>query len=287
MAIEIVPATVEHAPELGRICHEAFHSLHEHHRVAPDVPTEDIGRVIIALVIHRSDYVGAVAMENGRVVGSNFLLLADEVAGVGPLTVDPASQAKGVGKLLMQWAIDEARRRRGQGVHLRLFQEAVNTSSLSLYTKLGFQWRDAAVAMDPARAEVDDPTIRRMTEADLSAVDELSTRHYGFSRAKDAAQMLKVSLPAFVREREGRIVGYRILTLFGHASADTNEDLLALASHSARYAPDISVVLVPLSQDGLFRSALAAGYRVRKVINYMSLDAFCPLPGPSFPSIQC
>jgi hypothetical protein len=44
---------------------------------------------------------------------------------------------------------------------------------------------------------------------------------------------------------------------------------------------------VPMSQDALFRKALSSGFRVAKVLNYMSLEAYRPPAGPSFPSIQC
>lgn len=288
MAIELIPARSEHLAELARICHLAFNTLHERHRVPPDVPTEQVGRLIIGGVLHRPDYLGVVAQGDGHVVGSNFLLLADEVCGIGPITVDPTVQSRGVGRLLMQWAIDEAHRRRGQRPHVRLFQEAVNTTSLSLYTSLGFRWRDAAALMQPKPADVDDLSTRAMTPDDLGDVERLSIRHYGYSRANDAAQLLKMELPTFVRERDGRVVAYQIATLFGHASAETDDDLLAIASHTARHVPPpMSVVIVPMSQASLFRSALSKGFRVAKVLNYMSLEAFRPPAGPALPSIQC
>ncbi|HRQ73732.1 MAG TPA: GNAT family N-acetyltransferase [Phycisphaerales bacterium] len=288
MAIDLIPAEPKHLAELARICHLAFDTLHERHRVHRDVPAEEVGAQIIGGVLRRPDYAGAVAIEDGRVVGSNFLLLADEVCGVGPITVDPAVQSRGVGRLLMQWAIDEARRRRGQRPHVRLFQEAVNTTSLSLYARLGFCWRDAAALMQPPPADTDDASVRLMTEEDVPHVRRLSAQHYGASRANDAARLLGMDLPAFVRERDGRVVGYQIATLFGHASAETDEDLLVLARHTARRVPPpMGVVIVPMSQSSLFRAALSAGFRVAKTLNYMSLETYDPPRGPSMPSIQC
>lgn len=285
MAIELLPAGPGHLDELGRICHLAFNTLHERHRIPPDVPTEEVGRLIIGGVIHREDYTGAVAVENGRIVGSNFVLLADEVCGLGPITVEPGLQAKGVGRALMEWAVGEARRRRGADIEVRLFQEAINTTSLSLYTRIGFRWFDAAALMHPvARASAD---VRPMTDADLGHVERLTIAHHGWSRRNDAAKLLGMGMPAFVLERAGRVVGYQIATLFGHAAAETNGDLLTLMGHTAASVPPpMAVAIVPLSQGALFDAALGAGARVAKVLNGMSLSSARPMPGPALPSIQ-
>ncbi len=287
MPIELIPAKAEHLEPLANICHLAFNSLHDRHRVSPDVPSIEVGRLIIGGVLHRPDYVGVVAVEDGRIVGSNFLCLADPVCGIGPITVDPTVQSNGVGRMLMKWVIDEARNRRGKDAKVRLFQEAINTTSLSLYASLGFNWRESAAMMSPKPAETEDPSVRPMTVEDVEAVDRLCVTHHGFSRANDIRQLLAMQFPAFVKERHGRIVAYRIATLFGHGAAETIEDLLAIGSHVARLLPPpVAVSIVPLGQAELFRAALAAGYRTLKVLNYMSLDDCGMFPGPCMPSIQ-
>lgn len=288
MPITLRPPQPDDLPALASICHRAFDALHLRHNVHRDVPTEEVGALIIGGVLRRPDYTGVVAVEDGRPIGSNFLLFADEVCGVGPITVDPSLQSQGTGRALMQWVIDEARRRRGPEARVRLFQEALNTTSLSLYTRLGFRWQYAAALMHPAPAAADDASIRPLTPADLPHVGRLSAAHHGFSRANDAARLMDMGLPAFARERGGRVVGYQIATLFGHAAGETVADLIALASHTARAVPPpMAVVIVPLNQPGLFDACLSAGFRVAKVLNAMSIGAFAPPPGPSMPSIQC
>lgn len=288
MSVQLIPARPEHLDDLARICHRAFNTLHERHRVHADVPNEELGRLIIGGVLHRQDYTGVAAVTDGRLIGSNFLLLADEVCGVGPITVDPTVQSRGVGRSLMQWVIEEARRRRGPDADVRLFQEAINTTSLSLYSRLGFRWRDTAALMLPRPAAADDPSFRPVTAGDLPGIAALSGRRYGSSRASDAAALIAAGLPGFVRERDGQIVAYQIATLFGHGSADSVMDLLAIASHTARHVPEpMSAVIVPISHPELFHAALAAGFRTVKLLNHMSLGTFRPPPGPTFPSIQC
>ncbi|MBX3404681.1 MAG: GNAT family N-acetyltransferase [Phycisphaeraceae bacterium] len=288
MPIQLIPTRPEHTDDLASICHLAFNTLHERHNVPPDVPTHDVGRLIIGGVINRPDYTGIAAIDNGRILGSNFLLHADEVCGVGPITVDPTIQSKGIGRTLMQWAIDEARRRRGDDFSLRLFQEAINTTSLSLYASLGFEWRDTAALMHPRPADINDPACRPATPGDLPAIAALSQRHHVISRANDAAALLAMGLPAFVRVRDNRVVAYQIATLFGHSAAETNDDLLALAAHTARSVPPpMAVIIVPMSQGDLFRAALARGFRVAKVLNAMAIGPYAAATGPALPSIQC
>ena len=68
--------------------------------------------------------------------GSNFLLRPDEVGAVGPVSVDPGLQAKGLGRALME---DVLRHARDSGTgKVRLMQDAFNAVSLSLYASLGF-----------------------------------------------------------------------------------------------------------------------------------------------------
>src|SRR5215211_2519221 len=97
-AVRLRPGRAEDAPELGRIIFEAF---------------------------------GAVAEHDGRTVGSNFLAEGSTIAGIGPISVDPALQDSGVGGLMMRDVMERARSRGLPGV--RLVQTAYHIRSLSLY----------------------------------------------------------------------------------------------------------------------------------------------------------
>ena len=168
MHLELIPASPEHIPLLGDICHRAFSSLHDRFGVERDVPDAGIGEMILSQTIGRPDYTGVMAVLGGRIVGSNFLTFADAVAGVGPITVDPEVQSKGIGRALMQWAVDEAGRR---GIReTRLFQETLNTTSLSLYSSLGFDWRGGAALMQASPAAAADPCVRAIEASDLEAL---------------------------------------------------------------------------------------------------------------------
>ena len=92
-----------------------------------------------------------------------------------------------------------------------------------------------------------------------------------------------MQLPAFVRGK-ARSSATRSPRSSGTA-AQTNDDLLALARQTARASPrPMSVVIVPMEPTNPCSARpLACGFRVAKVLNYMSLDAFDPASGPLVP----
>jgi len=81
-----------------------------------------------------------VAERGGRVVGSNCLDERSAIAGIGPITIDPSAQNRGVGRSLMIAVMDRAADCKCPGV--RLVQAAFHNRSMSLYAKLGFDIRE-------------------------------------------------------------------------------------------------------------------------------------------------
>lgn len=270
----------------ARICFEAFGALQDRHGVERDFDSVETAGMVIALFGSRPDFAGFVALDDdGRtVLGSNFLQFSDEVAGVGPITVEPSAQSRGVGRMLMQAVMDEAARR---GIsQVRLQQEAINTASLSLYAKLGFDWREACALVRLAPAESDLEGTRPVTERDLPSIDEISRRHYHSSRVNEAAGYLKIGLPGFVRSRGGRDVGYFFPSFLGHGFADSPDDLAALVAHAARHAPpQFRKTIVPLGQHGLHRGLMSRGGRAVKLFNYMTTGPYRAPVGAWIPSI--
>ncbi len=137
--IELSRPAAQDAPKLGRICFEAFRAVSEGHGFERPFPDPETAARVLQLILDLPGSFGVAARVDGRLVGSNFLLLTDGVAGVGPITVDPAIQGRGVGRRLMQAVLDYAAQRGVERV--RLLQDACNTVSLSLYASLGFDRR--------------------------------------------------------------------------------------------------------------------------------------------------
>ena len=91
-------------------------------------------------------FCSVVAEDDGKIVGSNFVDERGVIAGIGPITVDPAAQNRSIGRRLMQAIIEREAERRAAGV--RLLQSAYHNRSLCLYTKLGFDSREPCSKME-------------------------------------------------------------------------------------------------------------------------------------------
>ncbi len=288
MSLELVRPTSDAVAPLGSIFFVAFKELLDRHGLELDIPTLDVANWAMGMFISRPDFYGVAARLDGQLVGSNFASYTDPVAGVGPITVKPGLQARGVGKALMKHVVDHALANHGPRV--RLVQDAINMVSLSLYTSLGFDVREPLVLLTLPPAESADPSVRPVTQADLTECSALFERIYGVSRVNELALTLahgaEMGTAAYLREREGRIVGYAIPGFFGHGVAETNDDLLTILRTGMRTcAPSMSRFLCPSRNADLYRKALAAGARALRGLHLMSIGPYTEPTAAWFPSI--
>jgi predicted N-acetyltransferase YhbS len=273
MAVELVPVEPRHAEELGRICFEAFGQFHARHGFPPDFPDREMAAQVIGMLIQREDCYGVAARVDGRLAGSNFLWHMDAVAGVGPITVDPAVQGRKIGRSLMEDVLGYARRKGMEQV--RLLQDGFNMTSLSLYASLGFEVKEATALMQAAPAAGSDGSVRPVARTDLPAIEALSRRIYKTSRRNEVASAIQYGFSPLLRERGGRVTGYLIPGMIGHGVAETEEDALSLIGEIARYLPpEAARFFCPLSEASLFRKVLQAGHRTIKVMNLMAMGPY-------------
>jgi GNAT superfamily N-acetyltransferase len=284
LSVELISPTPEHVPELGRICYEAFKDIADRHHFPPDFPSAGIGRAVISMMIQNEDVYGVAAVNNGEVAGSNFLLTADEAAGVGPITVEVSLQGEGIGRALMEAVIDKARQERLEMV--RLCRDAFNTTSISLYGSLGFDVKEPLALMQSAPADAVDPSVRPVEEGDLPAIEELSRRFYKVSRRNEVAAAIGSPFAYVLREREGRVVGYYTQGMLGHGVAETEDDMLVMVMQAARAVPPGHArCFCPLTDGNLFRRFLSAGFRTVKPMNLMTMGPYERPEGVWVPSV--
>ncbi len=137
MHITLRPGTLDDATPCGTICYEAFRAIAASHHFPGDFPSPEVAAASFARWLSHPGYYVVVAEQDGRLVGSNVLDERSTIAGVGPITVDPAVQNRTIGRQLMQAALQRVAERQAPGV--RLVQAAYHTRSLSLYATLGFE----------------------------------------------------------------------------------------------------------------------------------------------------
>jgi len=284
MPLELVPAKPEHVSEMGRICYEAFKDIHDRHGFTSDFPSVAFARMVLGGLVQREDCYVVVAAESGQPVGSNGLLISDEVAGVGPVSVEVPAQGRGIGRALMQDVLAHAER---IGIEMvRLMQDSFNMGSLSLYASLGFDTKDPVAMMQPAPQPCPDGSVRPVVESDLPAIEELSRRIYKVSRRNEVASLMQPPFRPLLRERDGRISGYFVLGMPGHGVAETEEDALFLVGEAATGVPaEFARCFCPLTEGSLYRKLLAAGGRAIKVMNLMTLGPYEPPDGVWMPSV--
>jgi predicted N-acetyltransferase YhbS len=132
MGIELRRGAPDDSVKCGRICFEAFKSLAERHGFPPDFPSPEIASGLLSMLLQHPGFYAVVALDGGEIVGSNFTDERSEIVGIGPITVGPATQKRGVGRFLMEHVLDRSAARRAPGV--RLVQAGLQQSKpVSLY----------------------------------------------------------------------------------------------------------------------------------------------------------
>ncbi|MGH9493786.1 MAG: GNAT family N-acetyltransferase [Candidatus Sulfotelmatobacter sp.] len=280
--IVIRRATPADVQACGKICFEAFTTLATKHNFPPDFPTAEVPEQVLSMMFSSPSFFCVVAEQSGKIVGSNCMYEGKAIAGVGPITIDPASQNNRVGRQLMQAVMSRAAERKFAGV--RLVQAGYHTRSLSLYAKRGFVVREPLACMQGAiRKARPGYQVRSAHAGDVEACNDLCSRVHGHDRGGELQDAIQQGT-ATVAESGGRVKAYTSsLGFFGHAVGESNEDLQALiAAADEFHGPGI---LVPIRNAGLFRWCLDHGLRVTQPMTLMTTGLYNDPAGAFLPSI--
>jgi GNAT superfamily N-acetyltransferase len=283
MNLKLRPGTLEDSQACGTICYQAFKNISEAHNFPPDFPSPDVAAGLLAWMLAHPKFYSVVAEIDGRVVGSNFLDERNVIAGVGPITVDPATQNRAVGRQLMEDVHKRAAEGNFGGV--RLIQSAFHMRSLSLYAKLGYDVREhlACLQGKPLNLSVEGHVVRPAKEGDVESCNRVCRHVHGHDREGELRDAI-ANGSATVVEHDGRITGYAtIIGFFGHAVGESSEDLKALIGAAKEFAgPGF---LLPTRNGELFRWCLANGLRVTQPMTLMAKGLYNEPAGAFLPSI--
>ena len=282
-AVLIRQARPDDADACGSICFEAFREINERHGFPCEFPGPEATTHLLTAMFSNPAFYCVVGEVAGRPAGSVCLDQRAVIAAVGPVTVDPGAQNRGLGRLMVQAILEYAQSRKLAGV--RLVQTAFHNRSLSLYASLGFEVREplAMVQGRTSMRSLDGYAVRAARPSDLDACNALCRRVHGMDRNHELADSIEQGV-ARVVERSGQISGYASsLATFGHAVAETNLELKALlASADSFEGPGI---LLPTRNAELFRWSLEQGLRVVQPMTLMSIGLYNEPRGAWLPSI--
>ena len=285
--VRLRPIEPDDADAAARVLFDAFAGIHDRHGFPRDFPTPEAAAGLTSAFIAHPSIWGVVAEVDGRVVGTNFVDERGPIAGVGPITVDPAAQQRGVGRRLMEAVLERASGAAG----IRLLQDAFNARSLALYASLGFEVREPVVVIGgtPRTASAPGVEVRPLSQGDVAECERLHLRVHGYERTGELRDALAApGLEPVVAVRDGRIVAYATTVTFFAAAygvAETESDMAGLIAGALAAADAPASFLLPARQHELLRRTLASGLRVVKPMTYMTVGEFREPRGAWIPSV--
>ena len=281
--IVVRAASADDADPCARIFYDAFESIAHRHNFPVEPPAREFTHFKVSEMLASDGFAGLVAERNGEVIGSAFADERAAVAGIGPLTVDPAEQDDGVGRILMEAALQRQRMRGAVGV--RLVQTAYHYRSLALYAKLGFALREPLSVVQGRTPGMSTPGrgVRPAHEGDLTRCAELCIRVHGHDRTAEVTDAIAAGT-ARVVERPRGVCGYATGFGYGwHAVAETNEDLVALLGSAEAFMG--LGILVPSRNAELLRWCLERGLRIVQQSTLMTIGLYNEPAAAYLPSI--
>ena len=148
MSVTIRTIKQSDAEACGKIGYLAHKTISSAHGYPSEQPSEEFGIDLVKRLVGNPNSWGFVAEEKqGNILGSIFIhkFSPSPVAVVGPLTVHPSSEGSGIGRLLMDVALNKALEQNLE--RIRLVQSPSHIRSFVLYTKCGFILREPLFLM--------------------------------------------------------------------------------------------------------------------------------------------
>lgn len=264
-------------PRVGAIMVSAFNDVFRRHGYPEPFSSVEIGTSLARGYLSLEPEQCFTASQNGQdgqIVGSGFLHLRGNSAGIGPITVDPICQIKGIGRAIMQAVIDAGSQCRS----LRLVQDSFNVVSFPLYTKLGFVVRGTAASLvghEVHATRAESVEIRECTAQDIGTLAALDTELTGIERGQDFHYFLNQP-PQLIGFVAGKPAGYLCClrtgagTFLGPAAATEQSVLRALILRAAELEQGKALRMrFPTRHAELLQELLALGFQVESLQTYM------------------
>lgn len=284
--VEIRPAQITDSETCGEMVFGSFKNISEKHGLPSDFPSREMTINFIKFLIEHKFIYGVVAEGKGQILGLNFMDERNVIRAVGPIVVDLPYRGLGIGKKLMEAVISRAQESPG----IRLIQEAFNMEAISLYTKLGFRFRESLVLMGGKIGTFNENReieIRPLNKGDLKFCAKLAQKVIGYERKRELQDSIKLLSP-YVLLKKGQIKAYSSATNYwmgNHGVGETEEDLKDLIQGMGPLVEKPLYFLLPLKNTSLFHWCLRKGFHVVKSLFLFSMGDYQEPNGGYYPSV--
>ena len=274
--------TKEDVASVGEVLYKSFNEVAARYGYAPKFQTAKEAVSLAWRLSRHHPAVLLVAEVDHRIAGLCCMSPRGAIAGIGPVAVDPEFQGRRIGHDLVQGCIDRA-----EGVgSIRLFQEAYNPGSFSLYYTLGF--RPVSLLLDlfhqgnsPQQPDFNE----RITQFKSEDLDDLLA--YDKSRSEsDRIGDLKYYLnwgKIFVVKVRTEIQGYlaclpaQASVMFGPLVAESDKDAGMLFQHAMGAFEGKSFMAKVMARDReLVENLKAVGYKIGSLSNLLVRGSWRP-----------
>ncbi len=262
MMISVRQATEADIDACAQAMYIAFLTIDKRHHFSSYFTDLDHARMATQNLITNDNIYGLVAEADGRVVASAFMNEKRPIRAVGPVSVHPDFQNRGIGRKLMDMLLDRA----NDAPSVRLTQDAFNTGSLALYTSLGFNTVEyLALIQGKFKSQApSDLKFRPVFKTDFDKCIALCQKVVGFDRVPGNP------IDMYCVIHNDRITAYTVdLSTDGYTLGETEADIQALILNIAAKTSGELAFLVPTSYPNLLRWCLSEGMRITKPLNLM------------------
>ncbi len=285
MKVQIRPATPADVEACGRIIFESFNEVSKQHNFPCDFPSVKISTQLAGLLINDSLVFSIVAEVDGSVVGCNFLHERHPIRSVGPISIAPDFQSRGIGRRLMIKIMDRAQGSLG----IRLIQETQNIVSIALYTSLGFDIKDSLFLIKgkpKTPFQKNGIDVRPLALEDVKICTKICLEVCGFERSQEVENAVKYSSP-FAAFHGNRLIAYSssmTMWMTNHCVAKTEEDMKTLIVGTGNLSSEPLSFLLPVRHVNIFRWCMTEGFRIYKPFTLMAMGKYIEPNGIYFPS---
>lgn len=275
MSITIRSMSPDDLDVVAPVITRAFNTVNARYGYPSEFPDPMIS-VLMSRYYLSQDPEGCILAErDGNICGSVFGRLRGDRVSVGPVSVDPGSQAIGVGRRMMEALFDLY----PDAASFRLTQSAFNKESFSLYSKTGFVAAEPLLRLErppaPVTPEEDDPRVRVVTAENAPLLVDLDRRLTGAERERDLVPLFGMGR-VYVHDGDTGIQGYLATmptpgpTLLGPAVAHSEAQLGALVRAALRdIGPRAAGLHLPARFAPTIAECFRLGFRLFCLENFM------------------